>query len=194
MPQMQSDDAAAIARAVAGEEDGFREIVDRHGRAVYQLAFRITGRAEDAEDVVQETFIRAFRQLGTFEARSSVGTWLHRIGANCAIDLVRRRRPLEIVEAPDHLDRRGASGHAGGASPAALAESSRIQRQIEATMAALSPRERAAFVMRHYEDHSIEEIASALGMNTSAAKHAVFRAVRKMRAALRMFVDGRTDD
>jgi RNA polymerase sigma-70 factor (ECF subfamily) len=191
---MQSDDAAAIARAVAGEEDGFREIVDRHSRAVYQLAFRITGRVEDAEDVVQETFIKAFRQLGTFEARSSVGTWLHRIGANCAIDLVRRRRPFEVAEAPDVLDRRGGPSQGSPPTQAALVESIEIHRRIEATMADLSARERAAFVMRHFQECSIEEIAGALDMNTGAAKHAVFRAVRKMRTALRMFVDGRNHD
>lgn len=188
MSQMQADDAAAIARAVAGEQDGFRELVDRHSRAVYQLAYRITGRAEDAEDVVQETFIKAFRQLGTFEARSSVSTWLHRIGANCAIDLVRRRRPFETTEAPDTLDQRPGIGRRP--SPADLAESAQIQRCIEQTMVELSARERAAFVMRHFQDSSIDEIAGALGMNTSAAKHAVFRAVRKMRVALRSFVDG----
>lgn len=188
---MLPDDASAIARAVGGDEDGFREIVDRHSRAVYQLAYRITGRAEDAEDVVQDTFIKAFRQLGSFEARSSVATWLHRIGANCAIDLVRRRRPFEVAEASDVLDQRAAGG---SPSPADLVESAGIQRRIEATMAELSAKERAAFVMRHFQDSSIDDIASALGMNTSAAKHAVFRAVRKMRASLRMFVDGHTDD
>ena len=192
MPQMQPNDAAAIARAMAGEEDGFREIVDRHSRAVYQLAYRITGRAEDAEDVVQETFIKAFRQLGTFEARSSVSTWLHRIGANCAIDLVRRRRPFEFAEATEVLDQR--SGPGGGPSQATLVESAQIQQRIEATMAELSARERTAFVMRHFQDRSIDDIATALEMNTSAAKHAVFRAVRKMRASLRVFVDGHTHD
>ncbi len=188
MTQMQPDDAAAIARAVAGEQDGFRELVDRHSRAVYQLAYRITGRVEDAEDVVQETFIKAFRQLGTFEARSSVSTWLHRIGANCAIDLVRRRRPFEVAEAPDTLDQRPGAGR--WPSPADLVESAQIQRCIEQAMVDLSARERAAFVMRHFQDSSIDEIAGALGMNTGAAKHAVFRAVRKMRVALRSFVDG----
>ena len=189
---MQPDDAAAIARAVAGEEDGFRELVDRHSRAIYQLAYRITGRAEDAEDVVQDTFIRAFRQIGSFEARSSVATWLHRIGANCAIDLVRRRRPFEVAEAPDVLEQR--SGWGSAPSQTALVEAAQIQRHIEQAMGALSARERAAFVMRHFQECSIDDIASTLGMNTSAAKHAVFRAVRKMRASLRMFVDGLSDD
>src|SRR5262249_25080571 len=70
IPQMPPDDAAAIARAKGGDEDAFRVLVERHGRTIYRLAFRMTGRAEDAEDVVQETFVRAYRQLGRFEARS----------------------------------------------------------------------------------------------------------------------------
>ncbi len=192
MTQMQPDDAAAIALAVAGHEEGFRQLVDRHGRALYQLAYRITGRREDAEDVVQETFIRAFRQLGTFEARSSVSTWLHRIGANCAIDLVRRRRPLEFAEASEALDQRAPPR--SGPSQSDLVEAAEIQARIEDTMATLSVKERAAFVMRHFQDDSIDAIARTLDMNTSAAKHAVFRAVRKMRVALRPFVDGLTDD
>jgi RNA polymerase sigma-70 factor (ECF subfamily) len=187
---MQADDAAAIARAVAGEEDGFRELVDRHSRAVFHLAYRITGRAEDAEDVVQDTFVRAFRQLGRFEGRSSVATWLHRIGTNCAIDLVRKRRPHELAEASDQLDQRSAPP---GPSPADLVEAAQIQRRIDEAMAGLSARERTAFVMRHFQECSIDDIATALGMNTSAAKHAVFRAVRKMRAGLQTFVDGHAE-
>lgn len=189
MVQMPPDDAAAIASAVAGNEDGFRLLVDRHSRAIYQLAFRITGRREDAEDVVQDTFIRAFRQLGSFEARSSVATWLYRIGANCAIDLVRRRRPLECAEPPDVLNRHGTTP----ARQTDLVEAAEIQQRITHTLDSLSGRERAAFVMRHFQDCSICDIAAALDMNTGAAKHAVFRGVRKMRAALRCFVDGQLD-
>lgn len=187
MLQMQVDDGTVIAQAVAGDEDAFRRIVDRHSRAIYQLAYRITGRREDAEDVVQDTFIRAYRQLGSFEARSNVSTWLHRIGVNCAIDLVRRRKPLETMEAPEELDRRAANR--AGPSPVDLVRAGEITRRIERAMDDLSAKERAAFAMRHFHDCSIDEIANALGLKIDATKHAVFRAVRKMRAALRPFVD-----
>jgi RNA polymerase sigma-70 factor (ECF subfamily) len=93
-----SDDALVISRVRAGDDDAFRELVDRHGRAVFRVAYRVTGRTEDAEDVVQETFLRAYRQLDRFEARSNVRTWLHRIATNCAIDLLRARPKREVAE------------------------------------------------------------------------------------------------
>src|SRR5436190_21951126 len=86
------DVAAVIARARQGDGDAFRTLVERHSRRAVQLAFRMTGNEHDAEDVVQESFIRAYRQLGRFEARAHFSTWLHRIVANCSVDLIRSRR------------------------------------------------------------------------------------------------------
>src|SRR5216684_7394416 len=83
--------AAALARARHGDADAFRSLVERHSRRVFRLAFRMTGNAQDAEDVVQESFLRAYRQLGRFESRAHFGTWLYRITANCAVDLMRSR-------------------------------------------------------------------------------------------------------
>src|SRR5688572_19426387 len=86
------DAAAALARARPGDGDAFRVRVDLHARAAFALAFRLTGNERDAEDVVQESFIRAYRQLGRFESRSNFGTWLHRIVVNCAMDALRGRQ------------------------------------------------------------------------------------------------------
>ena len=80
-------------------------LVERHGRSIYRLAYRMTGRPEDAEDVVQETFVRAYRQLSRFEARSNFATWLHRIGFNCAIDYMRARPHRESAESHETLER-----------------------------------------------------------------------------------------
>src|SRR5215471_1837374 len=113
MDQM-SEDAAAVARARGGDEDAFRLLVERHSRSIYRLAYRMTGRQEDAEDVVQETFIRAYRQLGRFEARSNFGTWLYRIGFNCAIDYLRARPHREAAETHDRLEQ--LSGQSQGPS------------------------------------------------------------------------------
>ena len=77
---MQPDDVAAVAQARDGNQAAFRLLVERHGRRLYRMAFRIAGRHEDAEDVVQETFVRAYRQLDRFEARANFSTWLYRIG------------------------------------------------------------------------------------------------------------------
>src|SRR5262252_5644921 len=84
--------AAVLARARQGDSEAFRILVERHSRRAFQLAYRITGNEHDAEDVVQESFIRAYRQLSRFESRAHFGTWLHRIVANCSVDLIRSRR------------------------------------------------------------------------------------------------------
>jgi RNA polymerase sigma-70 factor (ECF subfamily) len=182
MIRMQHDDAAAVQQARDGNEEAFRVLVERHSRGVYGLAFRMTGRAEDAEDVVQETFIRAFRQLSRFEARSNFGTWLYRIGFNCAIDYMRSRPHRETPEEDATLE---ALGGPGSAPPAdALVYAGEISERVQSALGGLSERERAAFVMRHYHGCSIEEIGATLDMKTNATKHSIFRAVRKMRAAL----------
>src|SRR5512142_1580926 len=119
--------ADAGARARAGDADAFRELVERHSRAVFGVAYRITGRAEDAEDVVQETFLRAYRQLDRFESRANFGTWLHRIAANCAVDLLRRRPRREMIEESETLERLS-GGDADGVWPSP--ERALLGRQI----------------------------------------------------------------
>lgn len=186
---MQPDDGTLVRQAVAGDQDAFRLLVDRHSRGVFRLAYRITGQREDAEDVVQETFVRAFRQLGRFESRSNFGTWIYRIGFNCAIDLTRGRPRRESAEPPEILDRRAVASDA--TSGDAVVYAGQISAQVQQALGALSDQERTAFVMRHYHECSIDEIGRALDLKTSAAKHAVFRAVRKMRVALRPLVASR---
>src|SRR5262252_9685135 len=83
--------AAVLARARRGDSEAFRELVERHSRSVFRLAFRMTGNEHDAEDVVQEAFLKAYRKLDAFEERAQFGSWLHRIAANCAYDVLRAR-------------------------------------------------------------------------------------------------------
>lgn len=189
---MPQSDAAAVALARGGDSDAFHALVDRHSRAIYRLAYRMTGSAQDAEDVVQETFLRAYKQLGRFESRANFGTWLHRIAVNCSIDLIRARPHREAAhDAPD-LEQFGAaleSGDATGTSPERLMLSTEVQERISGAMSALSAMERAAFTLRHFEGRSIEEISQSLGLKTNATKHSIFRAVKKMRAALEPLAD-----
>ena len=99
---MEPTDATFVARARTGDSDAFRVLVERHSRALFRLAFRMTGNQQDAEDVVQESFLRAYKQLGKFDERATFGTWLYRIAANCSLDLVRsRKRRSEHVAAAD---------------------------------------------------------------------------------------------
>jgi RNA polymerase sigma-70 factor (ECF subfamily) len=188
---MPHTDAAAVALARDGNSEAFRSLVERHSRAVFRLAHRMTGSAEDAEDVVQETFLRAYRQLSRFESRANFSTWLHRIAVNCSIDLIRSRPYREAGHDASDLEQFGAAVEARGAtgaSPERLMLSTEVQDRVNAAMSALSRMERAAFVMRHFEGRSIEDISHSLGLKTNAAKHSIFRAVRKMRTALEPLV------
>jgi RNA polymerase sigma-70 factor, ECF subfamily len=178
---MEESDALAIAKAKAGDSDGFRTLVERHSRSVFRLAYRMTGNESDAEDMVQETFLRAYKQLNRYESRSSFSTWLYRITANCSIDLIRSKRVRHPVEVPETLE-------AAGPMPDRLLYSGQVQERVTEAMKELTQQERTAFVLRHYEGLSIDEISAAIGIGENAAKHSIFRAVQKLRRSLEAVV------
>jgi RNA polymerase sigma-70 factor (ECF subfamily) len=189
---MEANDGATVAQVLAGDRDSFRVLVERHSGAVFRLAFRMSGNEHDAEDIVQETFLRAYRALHQFESRANFGTWLHRVAVNCALDHLRRVKRRE--EEPQGLpqDEEGdplRSVPSAGPTPERLLLSAEVRRKLEGAMGELSGQERAAFVMRHYEGCSIEEIGRALGVRGNTAKNAVFRAVHKLREALEPMVN-----
>src|SRR5207302_10534862 len=96
--------AAVLARARQGDSEAFRALVERHSRSVFRLAFRMTGNEQDAEDVVQESFLRAYKQLGRFESRANFGTWLDRIVANWSVDMMRMKQERHDQPRRDSLD------------------------------------------------------------------------------------------
>ena len=184
---MDASDLAVVARVRAGDQDAFRFLVERHGRSVFRLAYRLTGHEQDAEDVVQETFLRAFRQIRRFESRSSFATWLYRITVNCSHDLLRQRPRAgsrQSLDAPGGAAAMQLVDTSAAADPLRELASRRIDERVQAAMAGLSEQERSAFVMRHFEGLSIDEIGRVLDLKTSAAKHSVFRAVQKLRRSL----------
>ena len=177
--------AAVLARARQGDSEAFRALVEQHSRSVFRLAFRMTGNEQDAEDVVQESFLRAYRQLGRFESRANFGTWLYRIVSNCSVDLMRSKQARHDQVRGDSLDEGAVDVPAADVpGPERMAQSAEIEERVQDALRELSPLERAAFTLRHYEGRSIDEISATLGLGTSAAKHSVFRAVKKLRAAL----------
>lgn len=179
-----ANDVAATAPAV-WDEEGFRAVVETHSSRLFSLAYRMMGNAQDAEDLVQESFLRAYRSRRGFDGRASVTTWLCRICTNAALDQLRRRRTRPQPAAdPEKGASWAESLTAPGASPERLMFSRELRTRVHAAMAALSPKERAAFVLRHYEGLSIEEIGTALGLRTAATKNTIFRGVRKLRALL----------
>ena len=182
---MDATEAAAVLdRARQGDGEAFQALVEQHSRSVFRLAFRMTGNEQDAEDVVQESFLRAYRQLGRFESRANFGTWLYRIVANCSVDLMRSKQARHDQVRGDSLDAMVEQPAADLPGPERMAQSAEIDRRVQEALGELSPLERAAFTLRHYEGRSIEEISAALHLGTSAAKHSVFRAVKKLRVAL----------
>src|SRR4051812_44545207 len=154
---MDATDVAVIARARQGDSEAFSTLVERHSRRAFQLAYRITGNEQDAEDVVQESFIRAYRQIGRFEARAHFSTWLHRIVANCSVDLIRSRRTRHDHASTDDLATTE-QPQTDNPNPERLAASAQIEQKVAVAMAELSPLEKAAFTLRHYEGRSIAEI------------------------------------
>ncbi|MBI3405072.1 MAG: sigma-70 family RNA polymerase sigma factor [Acidobacteria bacterium] len=189
MNRMEWSDEQAVAQARGGDHDAFRALVERHTRSLFRLGFRMMGNEHDAEEVVQEALIRAYRRLDKFEERSNFGTWIYRIAVNCALDLKRvRQRDASRRETVPEPEEESSSPMdllpTQDASPERLAMSVEVQREVHLAMQKLTDVERAAFVMRHFDGCSVEEISAALDLKTSAAKNTVFRAVQKLRASL----------
>ncbi len=191
-------DAIAVERTLAGDRDAYRVLVERHSRTVYRMAYRMMGNAHDAEEVVQESFLRAYQKLKQFAGNANFGTWVYRIAANYAIDRIRQRnadearregpsKPGEDSLEVDPLSR----VQDMSPSPERLAGSAQLADRMRAALAELSPAERTAIVMRHWDGCEIEEIAAVLKSNSNATKNTVFRAVQKLRRAMAPFLEGK---
>lgn len=183
---MKSNDHALIRAVLAGDKGAYGLLVERHGETMFRVAFRITENEADAEEVVQETFLRGYRNLAAFDARADFRTWLYRIAVNCALQILRKRKveaAMPITEEVD-ADRPGIQLPDAAAGPERLLLDKEIEHRRQAAMAKMTEDERLAFVLRHIEGRSTEEIAMALEVTPNNAKQAVFRAVQKMRRSL----------
>src|SRR5689334_520569 len=183
---MELSDLGFVTKARAGDADAYRVLVERHSRSLFRLAYRMTGNEQDAEDVVQESFLRAYRQLAKFDERASFGTWLYRIAVNYSLDLVRsrKRRSEQLAPVDPEMDDPVLALPSLDPTPDRMAMSGQVRDRVTEAMNELSPSERTAFVLRHFEGMCIEDVSRALGCQPGAAKHSVFRAVQKLRRAL----------
>lgn len=180
------DTDVVVARARKGDSDAFRLLVDRNSRSIFRLAYRMTGSTQDAEDLLQETFLRAYRNLDLFQERANFRTWLYRIAVNCSLDWLRKRRPYEELNENIEPDYEGSEAvkNSSRTNPDRMILQLEVRERVKAALGELSPVEKAAFVLRHFEGMTIEEISRTLSLRSNAAKHSIFRAVRKMRRAL----------
>ena len=186
MLRMDRNDHAAIQAVLSGNKEAYGALVLRHSQSLFRVAFRITGNEADAEDVVQEAFLRGYQKLEGFESRSNFGTWIYRIAVRCALDKIGGRRYDMSARVADNNDPEQDEVQVADevAGPDRLLLSGEIAAMQQAAMFSLTPTEQTAFVLRHMEDCSTEEIGAALGIQPNAAKQAVFRAVQKLRRRL----------
>jgi RNA polymerase sigma-70 factor, ECF subfamily len=183
---MSREDEARLAdRLAAGDPSAFRELVAAYQRKVYGLAYEMTRNHADAEDISQITFMKIHRAIGTIKPGYGLSTWIYQITHNAALDHIRKKPffPREALTAiaPDR--------HAGepadpAANPEQAAESSSLRRRIDGVLAKFSERERAVFVLRHYHDLKIKEIARALGVSLGSVKSYLFRSILKLQREL----------
>jgi RNA polymerase sigma-70 factor (ECF subfamily) len=186
MLRMDRNDQAAIQAVLAGDKEAYGALVVRYSGRLFRVAFRITGNEADAEDVVQDAWLRGYRKLESFEYRSDFGTWIYRIAVRCALDKMSAGKVDESTRITETTDREhdGLQIADPEADPERLLLSGEIRAMQEIAMHGLSPVERTAFVLRHLEDRTTEEIATAMGIPPNAAKQSVFRAVQKLRLRL----------
>lgn len=173
-----ADDASLVAAFIAGRHEAFEVIVERHRRNVYQLCYRFVGNHEDASDLAQDVFVRAFKGLRKFKGDSSLGTWLYRVGVNACLNRVAVKRPAtEPIEAVQRVDDRAEDP---------LGRLMRGERAafVRAAIHRLPPKQRATLVLRVYQELPHEEIAKILGSSVGAVKANFFHALGNLRRLL----------
>ena len=176
-----AEEAKLVAAAKAGERDAFDQLVKATYAEVYTLAYRLTGNEEDARDVVQDAYFRAFRSLKRFRGDSRFSTWMYRITANCASTYLTRRRKgrhEQLSDDDSHRDERPE------VDPEQMAEAGLLRDRMTAALADLPPLLRSVVVLRDVYDLPHEAIASELGITEAAAKVRLHRARRKLRERL----------
>ena len=183
VPVIGMTDGALVRRTLDGDARAFTELVDRHAAACLRFATRMLGDRSEAEDVAQETFLRAFKALGNYDERLPFRTWLFSILINrCRTAMSQRmRRERRVVFDSEALAR---------SSVEASQESIELREELNRAIAGLSPEQREAFLLRHIEELSYEEIMSATGVGMSALKMRVKRACERLQQLLTEGVRG----
>ncbi|MDQ1350489.1 MAG: hypothetical protein QG657_791 [Acidobacteriota bacterium] len=193
MELLQNYELRLIKQANQGDRNAFREIVEDNKKKIFYLAFDFTGSIQDAEDLSQDVFIKAFRSLHTFKGEASISTWLYRITLNTFLAL-KRKKSFEIEKNQAPLDESVSAdpvfpGNPSTGNPETYAESRQMQMHIQQALDTLSPRERSVFVMRHYRGMPGKTVGELLNISEGTVKSLLSRAIRKMQNALGFYRD-----
>src|SRR5262245_30994703 len=173
------DEPSLVAACLAGEPDAFDLIVEGHRRPVYQLCYRYVGNHEDASDLAQDVFLRAYRGLRNFRGQSSLSTWLYRIAVNVCLNRIAMKTPhMESIAAHQFVD-------VNGESAAETILKAERGARVRAAIAQLPPKQRSTLILRMYHEMSHQQIAEALGSSVGAVKANFFHALGNLKKLLR---------
>jgi RNA polymerase sigma-70 factor (ECF subfamily) len=182
---MPSTDEELVARSMGGDLDSFNQLVLRWERPIYALAYRVIGREEDARDVCQETFLRAFRALKGFKGQAKFSSWLYRITLNLCRDWIRRERRQPIAQAPEGVDLiELASEATPSESIEELVARREIGRAVARAMADLPDEQRTAIILKEYHGLTFQEIADLLACPLSTVKTRLYQGLTVLRKQL----------
>jgi len=175
-------DAELVQACLAGRREAFDLLVERHQRHVYQLCYRFAGNHEDANDLAQDVFVRAYRGLKTYKGQASVGTWLYRIGVNVCLTKMGTKRGAEALDPLIAASDERTASHEESAAEALLR--GERARQVRAAIARLPKKQRATLVLRVYHDLPHDQIAGILGSSVGAVKANFFHALNNLKKLL----------
>jgi len=182
---MTWSDEELVSRSVGGDADSFNQLVLRWERPIYALAYRVIGREEDARDVCQETFLRAFRALGGFRGQAKFSSWLYRIALNLCRDWVRRQRRTPVVPLPEDVDVIELAASREPTEPIEELVARRdLTRAVEKAMARLPEEQRTAIILKEYHGLTFQEIADLVGCPLSTVKTRLYQGLTVLRREL----------
>ena len=191
LPQIAATDEELVARTVAGDADSFNQLIKRWERPIYALAYRTIGRDEDARDVCQETFLRAFRALPGFKGQAKFSSWLYRITLNLCRDWIRRQRRTPVVASPEGVDLVELASEQGPVeSIEDLVARNQLTRTVGEAMRLLPEEQRTAIILKEYHGLTFQEIADLQGCPLSTVKTRLYQGLSVLRR--RLDAQGRT--
>src|SRR5580765_1769918 len=183
---MTWSDEELVSRSIGGDVDSFNQLVLRWERPIYALAYRVIGREEDARDVCQETFLRAFRALGGFRGQAKFSSWLYRIALNLCRDWVRRQRRTPVVQLPEDVDVMELAASREPTEPIEdLVARRELTRVVEKAMARLPEEQRTAIILKEYHGLTFQEIADLVGCPLSTVKTRLYQGLTVLRRDLK---------